>query len=69
MMFCTYCWKISSGTLQNDSNICLYQRRTDEKLKIECRTAEEEYEHIKKCIKDAAEEALGIYHRKMKPYW
>lgn len=48
----------------------LYSWKLEQKLTEAERTTEEEYEHIKSCIKEAAEEALGREVQKTKKtYW
>ena len=61
--------KYNLDSLKDDSIKYLYQQRLKQKLNREERTIEEEYEFIKRCIKEAAEEALGKLDKRKKPYW
>lgn len=47
-------------SLQNEKTVFLYQTRLERKLEIQERTVEEEYLHIKECIREAAVKALGV---------
>lgn len=58
-------------SFENESTRLLYSWRLERKLNELERSTTEEYEHIKDCIKAAAEEALGIDNNQKynRPYW
>lgn len=56
-------------SLEQYSTRYLYSNRLEQKLVQTTRTTEEEYEHIKRCITEAAQEALGIENVNKKTYW
>lgn len=63
--------KYKLDSFENESTRLLYGWRLERKLNELERSTTEEYEHIKACIKAAAEEALGIDNNQKynRPYW
>lgn len=62
--------KYNLDSLQHDSVKNLFAWRLERKLVIMERSTEDEYQHIKNCMKEAAEEALGRrVERSNKPFW
>lgn len=61
--------RLNIESLQNESTVFLYQTRLERKLEIQERTVEEEYLHIKECIREDAVEALGVVDTRERPDW
>lgn len=56
-------------SFEHDSTKYLYARRLDQKLIETHRTIEQEYDHIKTCILEAADESVGKMQMNNKPEW